>query len=160
MKRRVIFSSIVLVLLFSVVMIAGCTGDPPKEPSVIFELMFEEIESREEGGVTVWDALIIIDGIYPYEDGIPWTSLILYLRKGGDDLTSRLPPIKYEDSPSRPDEVVIWYDDASGDPTTADPMDYIFVTGMTEEYQGAEIALRYDHAHSGMASIPRDFTPE
>jgi len=149
----------ILVLIIPSLIIAGCS-EPGREDGidVTFTLMIDSVESRDQDNVTVWDVSIIIDNIEPYDMDYKWLFITIVI--SGDSI-SDLPAssvTEYDNKPTRFCNIGYWYDDWSGDPSTADPTDILVLTSLTEEHQGAVAGIRYKGDRSGWTYLPDDFS--
>lgn len=156
MEKATVF---VIILIIPVVAMAGC-NEPGREDGVEvrFTLILDDMVSRDQEGETVWDAIITIDEIDPYDMDYTWRMITISVRIGSYTDIPGATPNKYEGEPSRFGGIAFWYDEWSGNPESADPMDQIVITSITEEYLNALVIINYRGESSGSFYLPEEFT--
>ncbi len=154
-ERSLIQFLIPILLIIPILMIAGCNDNGRDDGAeVIFTLIFDNIKSRDQDGETVWDAFYSIDEIVPYDMDYMWRDIVI----SSSLFSSGRTPRDYEGLPSTSGNVGVWYDDWSGNPESADPIDQLVFTSLKEGDEGAWIRVVFDSEIVGTITLPDDFT--
>ena len=147
----------VLIIVFSTV-IAGCGKKPDEKSPVDFTLRFENINSRDVNGTTMYDIMISVDEMDPEDFEPLWMNIKVWIDIGQDIAISayRYEPQTYDYIPRN--EPLIFREDLTGETDKLDVLDSFMLTGLDESYENGLFMVFYGGHEAGTLRLPEDFS--
>ena len=123
-----------------------------------FTLRFENIQSREVEGATLYDILVSVDEKDPEDHESLWMNIKVWI-----DIGQGISISAYHYNPERYDyvprnEPLIFYEELTGYPDQVDIMDSFTLTGLDESYENGLFMVFYGGHEAGTLRLPEDFS--